>query len=48
LVFVLAALLFSWWRRTSEGYGVMNLLRGEKPGPKSPSAKSDKPKLDAE
>ena len=32
-VFVLAALLFAWWRHGREGYGVLNLLRGEKPGP---------------
>ena len=32
-VFVLAALLFSWWRQGREGYGVGNLLKSEKPGP---------------
>jgi serine protease Do len=32
-VFVLAALLFAWWRHGREGYGVLNLLKGEKPGP---------------
>ncbi|MDZ4405014.1 trypsin-like peptidase domain-containing protein [Prosthecobacter sp.] len=43
-VFVLAALLFSWWRQGSEGYGLMNLLRGEKPGPAALTP-PDKPKL---
>ena len=32
-VFVLAALLFAWWRHGREGYGVINLVKGEKPGP---------------
>lgn len=32
-VFVLAALLFAWWRDGREGYGLLNLLKGEKPGP---------------
>ena len=32
-VFVLTALLFSWWRQGREGYGVLNLLKSEKPGP---------------
>ena len=32
-VFVLSALLFGWWRQGKEGYGVMNLLKSEKPGP---------------
>ncbi|MFZ2281350.1 MAG: trypsin-like peptidase domain-containing protein [Prosthecobacter sp.] len=32
-VFVLAALLFAWWRHGREGYGLLNLLKGEKPGP---------------
>lgn len=32
-VFVLAALLFAWWRHGREGYGVLNLLKSEKPGP---------------
>ncbi|OYW77577.1 MAG: hypothetical protein B7Z37_03220 [Verrucomicrobia bacterium 12-59-8] len=32
-VFVLAALLFAWWRHGREGYGVLNLLQSEKPGP---------------
>ncbi|MBN8417479.1 MAG: trypsin-like peptidase domain-containing protein [Verrucomicrobia bacterium] len=32
-VFVLAGLLFAWWRHGREGYGVLNLLGGEKPGP---------------
>ncbi|MFC5456575.1 S1C family serine protease [Prosthecobacter fluviatilis] len=33
-VFVLAALIFAWWRHGREGgYGVINLLKGEKPGP---------------
>ena len=32
-VFVLAALLLAWWRHGREGYGVLNLLKGEKPGP---------------
>lgn len=31
-VFVLSALLFSWWRQGKEGYGVKNLLKSEKPG----------------
>ncbi len=31
VVLVLAALLFSWWRHDREGYGVLNLLRAEKP-----------------
>lgn len=32
-VFALAAILFSWWRQGREGYGVLNLLQGEKPSP---------------
>ena len=32
-VFVMAALVFAWWRHGREGYGVLNLLKGEKPGP---------------
>lgn len=32
-VFMLAALLFAWWRDGREGYGLLNLLKGEKPGP---------------
>ncbi len=32
-VFVLAALLFAWWRHGREGYGILNLLKSEKPGP---------------
>jgi serine protease Do len=32
-MFVLAALLFAWWRHGQEGYGVLNLLKSEKPGP---------------
>lgn len=32
-VFVVAALLFAWWRQGREGYGVINLLKSEKPGP---------------
>jgi serine protease Do len=31
-VFVLAALLFAWWRHGREGYGAVNLLKREKPG----------------
>lgn len=31
LVFILAALLFSWWRHGREDYGLPNLLHGEKP-----------------
>lgn len=44
-IFVLTALLFSWWRQDREGYGIMNLLRGEKP-PAAASASPDKPKFD--
>lgn len=32
-VFVVAALIFAWWRQGREGYGVINLLKSEKPGP---------------
>lgn len=32
-VFVLAGLIFAWWRQGREGYGVRNLLGREKPGP---------------
>ena len=32
-VFVLSALLFSWWRQGREDYGVINLMKSEKPGP---------------
>ena len=42
LMFVLAALLFSWWRKDQEGYGAINLLKGEKP---STFTTPDKPKL---
>ncbi|WP_395748043.1 S1C family serine protease [Prosthecobacter sp.] len=31
-VFVLAALLFAWWRNGREGYGAINLVKSEKPG----------------
>lgn len=31
LIFILAALLFSWWRHDREDYGLPDLLRGEKP-----------------
>ncbi len=31
MVFVLAALLFAWMRQGREDYGLLNLLRGEKP-----------------
>lgn len=30
-IFIVAFLLFSWWRSGREGYGLLNLLRGEKP-----------------
>lgn len=43
-VFVLAALLFVWLRPGGEGYGVLNLLRGEKPGP-SALTTPKKPKI---
>lgn len=43
-VFVLSALLFSWWRQGKEGYGVMNLLKSEKPGPTTLTTPS-KPKI---
>ncbi|WP_395715787.1 S1C family serine protease [Prosthecobacter sp.] len=31
LIFILAAMLFSWWRHDSEGYGLSDFLSGEKP-----------------
>ncbi|MDI1311465.1 trypsin-like peptidase domain-containing protein [Prosthecobacter sp.] len=43
-VFVLAALLFAWWRHGREGYGVLNLLKSEKPGPAALTAPK-KPKI---
>ncbi len=43
-VFVLSALLFSWWRQGKEGYGVMNLLKSEKPGPTTLTT-PNKPKI---
>ena len=30
-IFVLASLAFSFWRRGQEGYGLINLLKGESP-----------------
>ena len=42
LMFVLAAILFSWWRKDQDGYGAINLLKGEKPSSFTPP---DKPKL---
>lgn len=42
LMFVLAAILFSWWRKDQDGYGAINLLKGEKPSTFTPP---DKPKL---
>ncbi|MFO1482898.1 MAG: trypsin-like peptidase domain-containing protein [Verrucomicrobiaceae bacterium] len=44
LVFVLAAILFVWWRNGREGYGALNLLKGEKPSAQS-FTPQDKPKL---
>jgi S1-C subfamily serine protease len=46
-VFVLAALLFAWWRHGQEGYGVLNLLHSEKPGPAALTA-PQKPKISAD
>jgi S1-C subfamily serine protease len=46
-VFVLAALLFAWWRHGQEGYGVLNLLKSEKPGPAALTP-PQKPKIAAE
>jgi len=46
-VFVLAALLFAWWRHGREGYGVLNLLKSEKPGPAALTS-PQKPKIAAE
>ncbi len=43
-VFVLAALLFAWWRHGREGYGLLNLLKSEKPGP-SALTTPKKPKI---
>ncbi len=40
LVFLLAAALFSWWRQGREDYGVLNLLRGEKPPVSAPPLKA--------
>ncbi|WP_395743295.1 S1C family serine protease [Prosthecobacter sp.] len=46
-VFVVAALLFAWWRHGQGGYGALNLLKGEKPGavtitpPKKPKIAPD-------
>jgi S1-C subfamily serine protease len=31
LIFILAAFLFSWWRQGSQEYGLIDLLRSEKP-----------------
>lgn len=44
VVLVLAALLFSWWRQDREGYGVLNLLRAEKP-PQGVLTPPEQPKL---
>ena len=45
MVFVLAALVFAWLRQGREGYGLLNLLRGEKPS-QTALTTSEKPKLD--
>ncbi|MFN0078760.1 MAG: S1C family serine protease [Prosthecobacter sp.] len=45
MVFVVAVLLFAWWRQDREGYGLLNLLRGEKPSQAS-FTPPEKPKLD--
>lgn len=42
VIFVLAAAVFGWWRKDEDGYGVKNLLRGEKPSTFTPA---DKPRL---
>ncbi len=47
LVFVVAALLFAWWRQGREGYGVINLLKSEKPGPAA-LTQPKKPKIAAD
>ena len=46
-VFVLASLLFAWWRHGQEGYGVLNLLKSEKPGPTALTP-PQKPKIAAD
>ncbi len=45
-VFLLATLVFSLWRRTQEGYGLMNLLRGEAPAAAAKFTPEAAPKLD--
>lgn len=42
IIFMLAAILFGWWRKDEDGYGVKNLLRGETPSSFTPA---DKPRL---
>lgn len=46
-VFIVAALLFAWWRQGREGYGAINLMKGEKPGPVALTPPK-KPKIAAE
>lgn len=44
VIFVLAAVLYGWWRQNGEEYGVKDLLKGEKPSGTS-FTPADKPKL---
>src|SRR5687768_12274050 len=46
-VFIVSLLIFAVWRQGREGYGLMNLLRGDKPGTESFTT-SPAPKLNLE